>query len=286
MALIAEIEKEITTKETKHKGLRLNSGKLRYDLEHPIARKGLIKVLTKGSEKYAPRNWENGMGWSTVIASLKRHLAAFEAGEDYDPETGLLHADHIQCNAHFLSAYYSIYPQGDDRPHHYLNSPNYGLDVDDVLADFIPAWMELWGMEHKPTSWYFDYDMSDRFQKMRDNNTLDDFYLQLKTKIEPRDLPFEPAAYVTSRPVPTEITMEWLRLKGFPLKPVITVPVGTSKVQACRDAGIDIFVDDSYKNFVDLNKNGICCFLFDCEHNQKYLVGHKRITELKQIIDK
>lgn len=96
-------------------GLRFNKGKLRYDLVHPYAHEGLVKVLTFGSSKYEDRNWEKGMSWSSVIASMKRHIAEFEKGNDYDEESGLLHIDHIQCNAHFLSAYAKEYRQGDDR---------------------------------------------------------------------------------------------------------------------------------------------------------------------------
>lgn len=55
------------------KGLRYNSGKLRYDLVHPEAHEGMIKVLTYGAIKYEDRNWERGMAWSNVIASMKRH---------------------------------------------------------------------------------------------------------------------------------------------------------------------------------------------------------------------
>lgn len=101
--------------EIKHEGLRANSGKLRFDLLHPFAQQELVKVLTFGALKYEDRNWEKGMSWSSVIASLKRHLNAIEMGEDIDPESGELHAAHVACNAHFLTAYYKIYPQGDDR---------------------------------------------------------------------------------------------------------------------------------------------------------------------------
>ena len=94
---------------------RYNEGKLRFDLIHPYANEQMVRVLTKGAEKYAPRNWEKGMLWSDVIASLKRHLHAIESGEDVDEETGELHIAHLACNAHFLTAYYKIYPQGDDR---------------------------------------------------------------------------------------------------------------------------------------------------------------------------
>jgi hypothetical protein len=36
----------------KHKGLRFNQGKLRYDLVNPWAHEQLVKVFTRGAEKY------------------------------------------------------------------------------------------------------------------------------------------------------------------------------------------------------------------------------------------
>ena len=38
-------------------GERKNEGKLRYDLIHPVANRGLAQVLTSGAAKYAERNW-------------------------------------------------------------------------------------------------------------------------------------------------------------------------------------------------------------------------------------
>ena len=95
-------------------GKRFNEGKLRYDLIHPIAQEGLVRVLTLGAKKYEPRNWEKGMSWSSILASLKRHLAAIEKGEDFDLETGEFHIDHVQCNAHFLSAYLKSGPNDEN----------------------------------------------------------------------------------------------------------------------------------------------------------------------------
>ena len=63
-------------------GLRHNTGKLRYDLVPAYAQEQYVRVLTRGAQKYAERNWERGMKWSTCLASLKRHIAAYERGED------------------------------------------------------------------------------------------------------------------------------------------------------------------------------------------------------------
>ena len=64
----------IGNKEDKGEGLRFNSDKPRYDLLHPVAQAGIVSVLTAGAKKYAPRNWEKGMNWSTILSSMKKHL--------------------------------------------------------------------------------------------------------------------------------------------------------------------------------------------------------------------
>lgn len=289
-------------KEPEHKGLRHNQGKLRYDLLHPIAVEGLVKVLTKGSIKYAARNWEKGMSWSSVIGCMKRHTAALEKGIDYDIDpncpdcqastkenwvcrnhTGELHVDLIQANAHFLSAFYKIYPQGDDRPHKYLNQPRIGLDIDEVLCDWIGAWTDKYDLD-QPEHWAFDPHLVGRFHIMEQEGKLDEFFLSLQPLIKPEDIPFEPYCYITSRPVDSAITTEWLTKHGFPLAPVYTTDESNSKVDIAKREGIEIFVDDAFHNFKALNEAGICCFLMDACHNQRYDVGFKRIKNLKDIL--
>lgn len=267
----------------KEEGLRLNTGKTRHDLKTAFAEEQYAKVLTKGSEKYAERNWEKGMAWSKVLASLERHIQAFKRGEDYDPETGLLHSAHIMCNAAFLTEYYKIYPEGDDRPHSYLNPKKIYLDIDEVLCKWSEAWCKMWNIQEQ-TSWYFDRHITSRFDVMKNNNELDQFYLDLEVLTSPNEIPFEPAGYVTSRPVSTEISEQWLDKHGFPHRPVYTVGLGQSKVEVLKGLDCDIFVDDRFDNFVELNRAGICCYLFDAPHNQRYDVGYKRIKSLKELI--
>lgn len=266
----------------KHQGLRYNQGKLRYDLVNSYAHEQLVKVFTRGAEKYAPRNWEKGMSWSSVIASLKRHLAAMEKGEDYDEETGLLHTAHIEWNAHILSAYYKLYPQGDDRQHSYLNRPKIGLDIDEVLCDWVGAWTRKFGYPI-PRNWSFSYNNRNEFESFSEDE-LKEFYLNIPSKVNPDDIPFEPHCYITSRSVPVEITKEWLRINGYSCAPVYSLGWGESKVEIAKKSGIDIFVDDRYENFVQLNNAGICTYLLSAPHNERYNVGHKRINSLKDLI--
>ena len=265
-------------------GLRFNEGKNRYDLVHPWAYEQMVNVLTKGSIKYAERNWELGMAWSKIISSLKRHLAAIEKGEDYDLETGELHAAHLACNAHFLTAYYKLYPQGDDRPHTYLRRPKIGLDIDEVCCDWLGGWIEKRGFKEMPHSWLFDRHITEEFDKMEKEGTLEEFMLTLRPLIDPKDLPFEPHCYITARRIDNSISEKWLDVHGFPTAPVYTTPPGSSKIELVKQSGVEWFVDDNYKNFVELNNAGICCYLMDAKHNQRYDVGYKRIKSLKELI--
>jgi len=84
-------------------GVKLDDGKLNYELVPPEAIKGLAQVLTLGAIKYT-RN-----GWQTVpnardryTGALMRHLEAWRSGEMIDSETGLNHMYHVLCNAAFL----------------------------------------------------------------------------------------------------------------------------------------------------------------------------------------
>lgn len=265
--------------------LRYNEDKSRYDLLEPYAMEQLVKIFTFGSKKYADHNWMKGMKWSKMLASLKRHIAAFEKGEDFDQESNLPHMAHAAWNAMGLISYMKYHPEYDDRQHSYLRTKKIGLDIDEVLADWLVDWCNYWGLD-VPTSWYFDRDILNKFEKMKESGKLDGFYLNLKPLIKPEDIPFEPHCYVTSRPVSTEITEKWLDMHGFPARPVISVPVGTSKVDVLKKEGVDIFIDDRFDNFVELNKAGICTFLYDQPHNRRYNVGYKRITSMKDFYER
>lgn len=268
--------------EAKHKGLRYNEGKLRYDLFEPHAMKELAKVFTIGANKYAPRNWERGMSWQGVLASLERHKEAFKSGEDIDQETGCLHMAHVAWNALALVSYYSIYPQGDDRDHEYLRRPKIGLDIDEVLCDWVGAWCEKFG-HPIAESWSFSYDTYEEFKSFTPDE-LNEFYLNIPRKIDPKDMPFEPHCYITSRSVPVELTQKWLEKNGFPCSKVYSVGFGVSKIEVAKQSGIDVFVDDRFENFVELNRAGICTYLLDALHNQRYEVGYKRIKSLKELV--
>jgi len=50
-----------------------------------------------GAKKYSRGNYKNGLDWTRVIAAAMRHLVAFNAKEDKDPESGLSHLAHAKA---------------------------------------------------------------------------------------------------------------------------------------------------------------------------------------------
>ena len=287
--LVCNIKKDTflnTTEEgtnTGHKGLRYNKGKLRYDLLHTKALEGITKVMTKGAEKYSERNWELGMAWSDIIKSLERHFIAFKNGEDFDPETGELHIDHLQCNAHFLSAYYHIYPQGDDRNLWYKKPiKRVYLDIDGVLADFEKHFLHYLGLPlNHPTDWN-DYRFRENFKRIENDEK---FWSGIPAIVSPESLDYPIAGYVTARPIHDSITNQWLAGKGFPSGDMINVGSQASKVKALSGK-CDVFVDDSIYNFTELNAAGINCYLMTRPHNAKYDVGFKRVYSISEFLNK
>lgn len=84
-------------------GMKLDHGKLRYELLPPEALKHLAAVYTFGAAKYAPNNWKTIRdGVKRGVGSLMRHLEAYRAGEYLDPDSGVPHMACIMAQASFI----------------------------------------------------------------------------------------------------------------------------------------------------------------------------------------
>lgn len=166
-----------------------------------------------------------------------------------------------------------------------------GLDIDGVLADWAGAFCQVahangYG-EHFPVRWQdckaWDFAPRNLIMEVWEKHTDHDFYLNLPTMPDAQ-LHFKPLAYVTARNIPTEITEAWLFRNGFPSAPVRTVGYNQSKVATLEGLGIDTFVEDRAEAAIELNANGILCYLLNRPWNVNVDCGDvPRINHLSEI---
>lgn len=126
------------------KALRYNNDKPQWSLVPQSALIPMVDVLEYGAHKYTifedsdgnevkgiditpedakhlkvkvsgRNNWKKGLPIREQLESLKRHLDAFMEGEDIDPESGLPHIGHMQCNTLFLGWTMENLPEMDNR---------------------------------------------------------------------------------------------------------------------------------------------------------------------------
>lgn len=293
---------------------RYNNGKLRFDLIPNSALTFLAEVYTKGAHKYTiyedengnkvkgseipfenlsnlnlkivedgANNWRKGLDWKSTMASVKRHIAAWDKGEDIDadPSMNTKNLANAAWGLFSLLEFYEIYPQGDNRLCNKFTNARIGLDIDEVICNFIPHYLKVQGLNEKlPTHWNdFRFKKKELWDKIKDHK---DFWCSIPALINGSELPFEPICYITSRMIPTEWTEEWLEKNDFPTAPILGLTNG-SKVEAAKKMGVNIFVEDNYNHFVELNNNGIFTYLMSASHNLKYNVGNRRISSLKML---
>jgi len=284
---------------------RYNKGKLKYGLIPSTALREIAKVYTLGAHKYTiykdeqgkeilgkdisfakssnyeivdsgDDNWRKGQLWTDVMESVKRHIQDWEDGSDLD-ELGTNPLANAAFGLNQLLDYYSSHPELDNRKNTYFDK-KVALDLDGTIIDFSSAFCEYANIEKRNYNWYFTYE----WKKLRDKLVKDkDFWMNMKPLVDPSTMTFEPCAYVTNRMIPTEWSEEWLEYNGFNC--VKVYQANESKAEVLKNIGVDIFVDDSYSNFVDLNNNGVFCYLITREYNAKYAIGHRRINNLNEI---
>lgn len=279
-------------------GHKRDAGKTRFDLLPYSALKGAADIFTFGADKYDVdeegnplvevygQNWRKGMRWGRVYAAMQRHLNDWFAGEDLDPESGKSHLDHALCCLMMLKEYTVSYMQGDDRPTPYRRvQPVIGLDVDGVLCDLYPVVLKraksLVGPEANGDMHH--YAFRDSLIEALSTMTPEELRA-VQAKEDGSTLPFEPVAYITARyGAHYDSVEEWLAVNGFPYAPVIHAE---NKATVCKELGIDVFVDDKYDHFVELQSAGVACFLMDAPYNRKHEVGTWRVKNLAEVAQK
>lgn len=104
-----------TREDIAHGAVKFDQDKLPLHLLSTEAMNQTAAVLKFGAQKYAEHNWRKGFAWSRPLAAALRHITAFNAGEDRDPESGLSHLAHAACCIMFLLEFEKTHPHLDDR---------------------------------------------------------------------------------------------------------------------------------------------------------------------------
>lgn len=95
--------------------IKFDQDKLPLHLLSTEALNQTAAVLKFGADKYAEHNWRKGFQWSRPLSAALRHITAFNAGEDKDPESGLSHLAHAACCIMFLLEFEKTHKELDDR---------------------------------------------------------------------------------------------------------------------------------------------------------------------------
>jgi len=84
-------------------GTKYDSGKPDLSFIEAALVEAAARALMFGAEKYGRNNYKKGIEDNRIYASLLRHIFARMNGEQFDPESGLDHIDHIAANVQFLA---------------------------------------------------------------------------------------------------------------------------------------------------------------------------------------
>lgn len=82
----------------------------------PSAMQATACALGHGAAKYQPRNYRMaGINATTYVGAILRHAAAWNDGEDLDPESGLSHVAHVAACCDIILDSLSCGMMNDDR---------------------------------------------------------------------------------------------------------------------------------------------------------------------------
>lgn len=135
-----------------------------------------------------------------------------------------------------------------------------GLDIDNTLAGFDDAYIVRF-KKWPNNDWAITRNVEHILIKERD------FWLNLPVVNMPN---FTPKLYCSARVNNKRWTKKYLKDNNFPNAPLYQIPgYKLSKARVLKGR-VDVFIEDSVKNFIDLNTKGIPCLLIDTPRNQDW----------------
>lgn len=135
-----------------------------------------------------------------------------------------------------------------------------GLDIDGTLADFNSAYLKRFG-KWPNKDWAITRNVQNILIKERD------FWLNLPILRMPN---FIPRLYCSARVNNKCWTKKYLKDNGFPDAFLYQIPGYKLSKYNILKGRVDVYIEDSVKNFIDLNTKGIPCLLIDSPDNQNW----------------
>lgn len=131
-------------------------------------------------------------------------------------------------------------------------------DIDGCLADFDAGYLKRF-KRWPQHDWAITRNVTYILSKEPE------FWLNLPVL---NNLNFIPVCYCSARVNKSEWTEEYLYRNNFPEAPLFQIPgFKLSKANALKGK-CDVHIEDSPKNFIDLNNKGIPCLLYDNPRNK------------------
>lgn len=154
-----------------------------------------------------------------------------------------------------------------------------GIDIDDCLADFIGAYKKYFDTDNNPDLLQ-DHKITWNVQNILRKDR--DFWINLPVK---NTLNFVPELYCTKRINPKAWTKLWLKLNGFPDRPVYQMYNQNGNKADMIKGRVDVFIDDSFNNVLKCNKSGVPALLYHTESNQNNPMYKIYSLDINEIID-
>lgn len=133
-----------------------------------------------------------------------------------------------------------------------------GLDIDEVLADFMGTYLTRFGTPKN------DATITKNVHNLKKDRSFWENLPQI------REIDFTPVLYCTKRINPKVYTKTWLAKFNFPAAPVYQMFYQKGNKAAMIKGRIDVFIDDSVANFKQMNESGVPCLLMDTPYNRHF----------------
>lgn len=155
------------------------------------------------------------------------------------------------------------------------------LDIDGVIADFEQYFLKYLNLPlHPPSDWE-----DTRFKNNIDLVNGDDFFWEnIPPLIKSSEITYPISGYCTARNCNNKTILKWLDKHNFPKAELVNVGKNGSKGKILLAKGCNVMIDDSIKNFVDINLAGVLCYLHTRNHNLKEDVGHFRVNNMQEFM--